>query len=78
MARMADIDIMLQDLEEHLKNHDWYYTYSDDHRYWTAGCESADRLTKEMNELKSLGFGAEAQALWDTHCPWAKEEDATG
>lgn len=26
--------------------HDWYYAYSDDHRYWVAGEASWDRLKR--------------------------------
>lgn len=34
-----------------LQNHDWYYAYSDDHRYWTAGRNQR----QELNALhKSL------------------------
>ena len=36
-----------QDFATKLKNHDWYYAYSDDHRYWSAG-------NRQSRELRSL------------------------
>lgn len=70
MSKMAEIDMMLQDLEEHMQVHDWYYTYSDDHGVWQRGHDSANSMTAKMNELKELGFVAEVDELWETHCPW--------
>jgi len=73
MGRMAEIDMMLTELEERMVFHDWYYAYSDDHGVWQRGLDAANVLTDKMNELKDLGFGPQVDALWDTHCPWAKE-----
>jgi len=70
MGKMAEIDLLLQELEEHMKYHDWYYTYSDDHGVWQRGCQSADTMTAKMNELKELGFESEVDEFWETHCPW--------
>lgn len=70
MSKMAEIDMMLQDLADHMDTHDWYYTYSDDHGVWQRGVESAKHMTAMMNELKELGFEAQVDELWETHCPW--------
>ncbi len=42
---------MLLELEELLKHHDWYYAMSDDHRYYTAGRKSFEKIWKLMDEL---------------------------
>ena len=34
-----------------LKNHDWYYGYSDDHRVWTRGRDAAGRLRRAHEAL---------------------------
>lgn len=70
MSKMAEIDMMLQDLADHMDTHDWYYTYSDDHGVWQRGVESAKQMTAKMNELKELGFEDLVDELWETHCPW--------
>jgi aryl carrier-like protein len=70
MSKMAEIDMMLQDLAEHMSLHDWYYTYSDDHGVWQRGLESVKIMTAKMNELKELGFEAQVDELWESNCPW--------
>ena len=35
-----------------LKNHDWYYEYSDDHRYYTAGREQLQELRSVHDNLQ--------------------------
>jgi len=70
MSKMAEIDMMLQDLAEHMELHDWYYSYSDDHGVWQRGLESVKIMTAKMNELKELGFEAQVDELWESNCPW--------
>jgi len=48
-------------LELLLRNHDWYYDYSDDHRSWTKGKRERD----EINALVKKMPEAEARAVWD-------------
>lgn len=36
---MNDVSKQLQELESLLKEHDWYYMYSDDHSVWKKGVE---------------------------------------
>jgi len=38
------------DFEHRLKNHDWFYAFSDDHRVWQAGELSRSILLKLMQE----------------------------
>ncbi len=42
-----------------LKNHDWFYGYSDDHRYWTAGVESEKKIKSRLSE---------------TNCPYSMKQ----
>jgi len=70
MSKMAEIGLLLQELEEHMKCHDWYYMYSDDHKVWLSGCQSVDAMSAKMNELKELGFEVQVDELWESHCPW--------
>lgn len=35
---------------EMLKNHDWYYQFSDDHRYWTRGTKEAEEIQKAIDK----------------------------
>jgi len=34
---------------EMLKNHDWYYQFSDDHRYWVKGNAEAKLIQAAMD-----------------------------
>jgi len=70
MSKMAEIGLLLQELEEHMKCHDWYYMYSDDHKVWLSGCQSVDAMSAKMNELKELGFEVQVDELWESHCSW--------
>jgi len=62
-------EALLVDFEKLLKSHDWYYAYSDDHRYWTAGCESYDKIEKMFNTLRDMGYGVESETLFKKYCP---------
>ena len=35
-----------------LRRHDWYYAYSDDHRYWTRGRDQAAALNASHSALE--------------------------
>ena len=37
-------------LMQMLKGHDWYYAYSDDHRYWTAGRKSEADIRARLSK----------------------------
>ena len=54
-------------LQELLKNHDWYYQYSDDFSVYTSG-------TNEVNAIHKIIRNAgdkqnEALALYNSECP---------
>lgn len=41
----------LEQYEEDLKNHDWTFEYSDDHRVWKMGWEEQKRLQAVRDRL---------------------------
>lgn len=62
----------LQQYEQALRSHDWYYDYSDDHRYYTKGRDEWAAISRMRKELKEAGLDAEAQALYDQIQPFGK------
>ena len=56
---------VLLDLKEMLESHDWYYTYSDDQRYYKRGMVERERIEAEIERLTAEGFRAEACALYN-------------
>jgi transposase-like protein len=53
----------LDDYTKALQSHDWYYMYSDDHRVYKKGRESAD-LIQSMQPIHDPDF-----AVWNEHAP---------
>ena len=43
------------ELEELLKNHDWYYLYSDDNRVYVKGHEERERIDELVAKLGKTG-----------------------
>lgn len=43
---------MKSEFGKSLRNHDWYYAYSDDHRVWTKGREAQQKLLSTHQELE--------------------------
>ena len=58
-------EMQLTELEEMLKSHDWYYSYSDDQRYYKRGMVERERIEAEIERLSAKGFRAEACALYN-------------
>ena len=63
----------LKTLENTLKNHDWFYYYSDDFSVYTSG-------TNEVNVIHKIIRNAgdkqsEALSLYNTECPEGYEID---
>ncbi len=59
----------LSTLEKLLKTHDWYYQYSDDHRYWKKGNEESNEIRRQMNICCGLGLDSIANELYNKHKP---------
>jgi len=37
-----------------LQSHDWYYSYSDDHRVWTKGTKEWETIQEAMKDNPTL------------------------
>ena len=53
-----------QELENLLKNHDWYHAWSDDNRVYKAGREVQDQINSLVNQL-----GPEGKILYNRYAP---------
>ena len=58
---------LMQQLEQALKSHDWYYMMSDDHRYYTRGSQEARNIHNLITKLKEAGQGEQAEALYKSY-----------
>jgi len=58
----------IEEFKQKLKRHDWYFNYSDDHRYYSAGRASWDEL---MFILKNNEGNPEFREAFDDACPWS-------
>lgn len=56
------------DLEHRLKEHDWFYAFSDDHRVWKAGELSRSILLKLMQEAAKID-PYKARKMFKRHAP---------
>ena len=63
MDNITDMNNKLQQLEDLLKHHDWYYAMSDDNYYYKQGRKSYEKIWKLMDELKCT----EAENLYDKY-----------
>ncbi len=62
-------EVHLELLEQMLKTHDWFYHFSDDHRYYIKGRDSAQRIRVMMERLEELGLKTEANELYTNYRP---------
>ena len=53
------------DLQAALKSHDWYFEFSDDHRYWKKGVEQQKNIQRLIRQVDKK----EAQKLWKKYAP---------
>ena len=59
----------LKTLEELLKNHDWFYQYSDDFNVYSSGQKTWNTINTVIKALKDAGFSKEADDLYDKYLP---------
>lgn len=58
---------LLVQLEELLKQHDWYYNMSDDHRYYTSGREQSKVIQQTMEKLNNNNCSVLSKELYDKY-----------
>ena len=63
------METYLDRLEKLLKNHDWYYMYSDDSRAYESGANERKEIHLEMEYLGKIGKKDEADELFDKYQP---------
>lgn len=59
----------LNTLEKLLKNHDWFYQYSEDYSVYEQGQTAWNTIAVVMSALKEAGFENEAEALYEKYLP---------
>lgn len=60
----------LEEFEALLRDHDWYYDYSDDHRVWQRGKAKGLMIMSARQELIEQGFDKQAEELYNKYCPF--------
>ena len=61
--------IDLNTLESHLKEHDWTYEMSDDHRIWTGGTAHRKQMKNQVEKLYEMGLGKKVEVLFYKYYP---------
>jgi len=74
MGKIKEVAIdMVEELKEtlisQLKNHDWFYHYSDDNRYWSSGHRQAMQIDETLNKMKKLGQHEIGLAMYKEYKP---------
>ena len=62
---------LLETLESQLKSHDWFYEYSDDHRYYNSGLREFTQIWQTIEQLQDISENAfdQAIAMYKEHKP---------
>lgn len=56
-------ELNVDDYINMLKNHDWFYEYSDDHRMWVRGKDQRAAILEAKKDLDP------DYILWNQYCP---------
>lgn len=59
----------LDEFKSMLENHDWFFTYSDDHRYYTKGRDERNAIYDAFDFLTKQGLKQEARELYNDISP---------
>ena len=57
----------LQQLEQLLKAHDWYYGRTEDPRVYRRGSQQRQNILQMINDLHKQGLGSEADELYNQY-----------
>jgi hypothetical protein len=69
-GELSQASMMLDDLEQKLKTHDWFYMMSDDNRAYTNGSAQQSEIRKIIKNLESLGYSQDAKDLYNKYAPY--------
>lgn len=73
---MKRVDLNI--LEKELKDHDWTYEYSDDHRYWVSGTSHRKEIKALVEILCGMGLGKKVEQLFYENYPVEGCHEHTG
>ena len=59
----------LDDLEQKLKNHDWYYSFSDSNQEYLKGQKQIKDINNLIKSLKEKGYNEEVKELYNKYKP---------
>ena len=59
----------LDELTELCATHDWFYSFSDDHKVWEKGTAEISRIRQLMLGLQEQGMGREAKQVYENWRP---------
>ena len=69
-----EVQQLFDTLESKLKSHDWFFEYSDDHRYYTSGLREFTQIWNIIEKLQAVGENEfdQAIAMYKEHKPVVK------
>jgi hypothetical protein len=59
----------LDKLKEMCEQHDWFYSFSDDHKVWERGNEEIKAIREMMILCQESGMGREAKQIYENWKP---------
>ena len=59
----------LEDFQDMLRRHDWYFQMSDDHNAWVKGSKQDKEIDIAYKELSAQGLEEEARELYNALSP---------
>ena len=70
--KLSQAVALLDDLENKLNNHDWFYMMADDNRAFTAGSAKDTEIRNLISKLESIGYGKDAKEMYNAKEPYSK------
>jgi len=64
---LKQVQDLMNELEDSLKKHDWYYMMSDSDSVYNRGSAQMDEIHELIKQLNDLGYSKEAKELFDKH-----------
>ena len=59
----------LDELKQLCSAHDWFYSFSDDHKVWKKGSAQISKIRECMLGLQEQGMGKEAKQVYENWKP---------
>ena len=59
----------LEDYQNMLRSHDWYFQMSDDHNAWVKGSKESKAIDIAYTQLSAQGLEEEARELYNALSP---------